>query len=76
MILGRNGLEGLEQLELNSNVFMVVTDMNMPVMDGMGFLRKIRENPRTQNLPVMVLSAANDQKLFQQASDLGVLLGW
>ena len=47
-------------------------DLQMPVMDGMVFLRKIRENPRTQNLPVMVLSAANDQKLFQQASDLGV----
>lgn len=72
VILGRNGLEGLEQLELNSNVFMVVTDMNMPVMDGMGFLQKIRANPRTRDLPVMVLSAANDQKLFKQASDLGV----
>ena len=71
VVLGRNGLEGLEQLELNSNIFMVVTDMNMPVMDGMAFLEKIRQHPRMRDLPVMVLSAANEQKLFQRASDLG-----
>jgi len=72
VVLGRNGIEGLEQLELNSNIFMVVTDMNMPMMDGMAFLEKIRQHPRMRDLPVMVLSAANDQKLFQRASELGV----
>jgi len=71
VVLGRNGLEGLEQLELNSNIFMVVTDMNMPVMDGMAFLEKIRQHPIMRDLPVMVLSAANDEKLFQRASELG-----
>lgn len=72
VILGRNGLEGLEQLDLNSHVIMVVTDMNMPVMDGMEFLERIRRNLKTKDLPVMVLSAANDKALFDRASELGV----
>lgn len=36
---------------------VVVTDCQMPRLDGFGLLRRIRENPQTESLPVMMLTA-------------------
>jgi two-component system chemotaxis response regulator CheY len=50
-----NGAEALEQLAANP-VDAVLTDINMPVMDGEEFVRKMRENEPTQSTPVIVIS--------------------
>ena len=50
-----NGAEALEQLAAN-RVDAVLTDINMPVMDGEEFVRKMRENGPTQSTPVIVIS--------------------
>ena len=50
-----NGAEALEQLAANP-VDAVLTDINMPVMDGEEFVRKMRENASTQSIPVIVIS--------------------
>jgi len=50
-----NGAEALEQLAANP-VDAVFTDINMPVMDGEEFVRKMRENGSTQSIPVIVIS--------------------
>jgi two-component system, chemotaxis family, chemotaxis protein CheY len=50
-----NGAEALEQLESNP-VDAVLTDINMPVMDGEEFVRKMRESGPSQSIPVIVIS--------------------
>lgn len=50
-----NGAEALQQLAANA-VDAVLTDINMPVMDGEEFVRKMRENGPTQSTPVIVIS--------------------
>jgi two-component system chemotaxis response regulator CheY len=50
-----NGAEALEQLAANP-VDAVLTDINMPVMDGEEFLRKMRESEPTRSTPVIVIS--------------------
>lgn len=36
---------------------LLVTDCQMPRLDGLGLIRRVRENPGTQDLPVLMLSA-------------------
>jgi two-component system, chemotaxis family, chemotaxis protein CheY len=50
-----NGAEALEQLAANP-VDAVLTDINMPVMDGEEFVRKMRESAPTRSTPVIVIS--------------------
>ena len=40
VLLARDGLEGVEQLQKSPDVAVCVTDINMPRMDGLTFLRK------------------------------------
>lgn len=56
-----NGKEALEILE-NEPVDLVVTDIMMPVMDGMELLRLIRENDEYTHLPVIMLTAKRDDQ--------------
>ena len=50
-----NGAEALAELAANP-VDVVLTDINMPVMDGEEFVRKMREGGPTQLTPVIVIS--------------------
>ena len=56
-----NGKEALEILE-NESVDLVVTDIMMPVMDGMELLCHIRENADNAHLPVIMLTAKRDDQ--------------
>jgi len=38
------------------NIGLVLTDLNMPVLDGIELIKSIRENPLTKDLPVVVIS--------------------
>ncbi|MEW6266509.1 MAG: chemotaxis protein CheW [Thermodesulfobacteriota bacterium] len=51
-----NGQEGLEVLE-KQTVDVVLTDIDMPVMNGYEFVRRIRTNPRLAGMTVMALSS-------------------
>jgi CheY-like chemotaxis protein len=52
-----NGKEALDWLNRNPLPALVLLDLMMPVMDGFEFLDRIRENPATNSLPVVVLTA-------------------
>lgn len=50
-----DGLDGLFKLS-GQNVDLIISDINMPRMDGLTFIRKVRENPDYSKVPVVVLS--------------------
>lgn len=57
-----NGKEALEWLKTSVTLpDLIFTDINMPVMGGIECLTAIRNNPRTQNIPVVILSSASEQ---------------
>ena len=69
----RNGAEALEKLDANG-ADLVVSDMNMPVLDGLGLIRAIREDRRL-DMPVVMLSSRCDQaSLAQQVGAYNVNL--
>lgn len=60
VILAENGEDGLKQLQENQ-VDMVISDIYMPVMDGIRFHRAVRAIPRLEKLPFLFVSAYDDQ---------------
>ncbi|UFH35665.1 response regulator [Flavobacterium acetivorans] len=52
-----NGVEALKALDSNSNIDIVLMDIMMPEMDGFEATRKIRENIKWKDLPIIALTA-------------------
>ena len=52
----------------------VVTDVNMPNMDGFTFIRTVREQEVYRNLPIVVLSTEGQEKDIKQGISLGANL--
>jgi DNA-binding response OmpR family regulator len=61
IISAENGEEAIIILEQNQDIDMVITDINMPVMDGITFCKYIREKPEYNLLPVLILTASTEQ---------------
>jgi DNA-binding response OmpR family regulator len=55
-----NGAEGLAQVEAHSPD-LVILDLNMPVMGGIETLRRLRLDPKTHLLPVIIATVQMDQ---------------
>jgi CheY-like chemotaxis protein len=66
-----NGHEALARLAHTPRLDLVMADLYMPVMDGFALVEKLRADPRTVSLPVMVISAGGADAR-QRALDLGV----
>ena len=50
---------------------LVISDFNMPKMDGLGFLQAVRTNPATKKAAFIMLTAQGDRNLVQKAAQLG-----
>jgi two-component system chemotaxis response regulator CheY len=64
-------MDALEQLP-KRKFDLVITDLNMPNMDGFELIRALRDNPEYRELPVIILSSLSDQASKEQGSKLGV----
>ncbi|MBY8961653.1 response regulator [Flavobacterium sp. D11R37] len=56
VVTARNGKEALEKIKLH-NVALVLSDVMMPVMDGLQLVKEIKKNPETAILPIILLTA-------------------
>jgi diguanylate cyclase (GGDEF)-like protein len=70
VVKSKNGEEALQKIE-SENVDMVLTDMNMPKMDGQELLISIREKYNMTELPVIVLSTETQTNRFLKTLKLG-----
>ena len=69
LIFVRNGVQALEEVKSNRQIDMVLTDINMPEMDGLTLLNKLREIDDT--LKAVVISAYGDMKNIRTAMNCG-----
>lgn len=51
---------------------LVISDFNMPKMDGLAFLRAVRSYPPTQKAAFILLTGRGDKELIERAQKLGV----
>jgi len=66
----RDGTEALE-LARNNKVDLLVTDLNMPKMDGLSLLKHIKASPRLSEMPVLVVSSLTNQAKIEELMSLG-----
>ena len=72
VIEAKNGVEALRKLEeLEYAVDLVVTDWNMPAMDGVTFIRELRKIPKGYRLPVIVVSSEGEEDKIATAFEAG-----
>ncbi|AXQ93744.1 response regulator [Cereibacter azotoformans] len=68
--LAIDGVDGLEKLDaVRPNA--VITDINMPRMDGFGFIRAVRAQPEQSALPIIVLTTESAAELKSRAREAG-----
>jgi two-component system, chemotaxis family, sensor histidine kinase and response regulator PixL len=67
----KDGLEALDKLINGLVVQGVISDVEMPRLDGYGFLVAVKERPELANLPVAMLTSRNNDKHRKLAMDLG-----
>lgn len=65
-----NGEEGLFVLQ-DQWVDLLMLDVNMPVMNGEEMLRRIRGNPETSSLPVIIVSTEGSETRLSALQELG-----
>lgn len=68
--IARDGIEALKFLRKHAYA-AVVMDIIMPHMDGFGLLKKIRENPQWNDLPIIVLSNLSQDADKQECLKMG-----
>lgn len=72
--LAEDGADGLEKLEA-AKPSAVITDINMPKLDGFGVIDGIRSDARHARLPILVLTTESAAELKQRAKAAGAT-GW
>jgi CheY-like chemotaxis protein len=64
-----NGGDALEAFGRHPDIGLVLTDMNMPGMDGLELTREIRR--RSVDVPILLLTAHEDGELVRRATESG-----
>jgi len=65
-----NGIEALAQLYDHSIKIMLV-DINMPTMDGIQLLSRMKQNDRLKEIPIVVISTEGSQHRIKQIEEIG-----
>lgn len=71
LVSAMNGLEALDKLGQEEGIDLILLDINMPVMNGEEMLRRLRANPETEQLPVIVVSTEGSETRLQALQELG-----
>jgi two-component system chemotaxis response regulator CheY len=72
--LAEDGVEGLERLA-TADPHLVITDINMPRLDGFGVIAGVRASPTHANVPVLVLTTESGADMKDRARRAGAT-GW
>jgi two-component system, chemotaxis family, chemotaxis protein CheY len=69
-----NGEDGLQVLA-QSDIHAVVSDLNMPIMDGLTMIARIRANPTTRGIPVLMVTTESSAEIQARGRAAGAT-GW
>lgn len=70
-----DGVDGRAAIEANTTLALVICDVNMPRMDGLEMVEKVKSDPRHGGLPVVMLTTESQPELIKKAKDAGAA-GW
>ncbi|WP_304244755.1 response regulator [Gracilinema caldarium] len=65
---GQDGLETLTKMEVPD---LIITDVNMPNLDGIGFIRRVREQIKFKFIPIVVLTTESQGDKMNEGKEAG-----
>ncbi|MFO7816989.1 MAG: response regulator [Thermodesulfobacteriota bacterium] len=70
VVEAKNGQHALEMLS-ECKPDLIVTDINMPGLNGMALCRRIRQDPRIDFVPIVIMSTEDDRRIMREAIQQG-----
>jgi len=70
VIEASNGAEALALVSANA-FDLILSDINMPVMDGLEFVRRLKEMDTAKNIPIVMITTEGGEKSVLEALSLG-----
>jgi len=72
VITACDGMDALEKLSAaESGVDLIITDLNMPNVDGYELIKTLRENPEYANIPIIILSSEEEEQDKKLGTEAG-----
>jgi two-component system chemotaxis response regulator CheY len=71
IIQALNGQDGLDKLEKNPDVDMMLVDINMPLMNGLEFIQKVKALEKYNNIPIIIVSTEGKEEDTKRGLALG-----
>lgn len=69
---GADGVEGWSELDANPDIDMLITDWNMPEMNGLELVKKVRADERFKDLPIIMVTTEGGKAEVITALKAGV----
>lgn len=70
VVFAENGLDAIEKLGTDT-VNLIMTDLNMPYMDGIELIKTLRADPGLSNIPILMVTTENDEAEKEKALSSG-----
>jgi two-component system chemotaxis response regulator CheY len=70
-----DGQEGIDMVNAHRYIDMVVCDVNMPVLDGLEMVERIKSRPEHRALPILMLTTEGQPSMIKRAKQAGAV-GW
>jgi two-component system chemotaxis response regulator CheY len=70
-----DGREGLAAVDANRGIDMVISDVNMPNMNGLEMIEKVKSKPENKALPILMLTTEGQPSMIKRAKEAGAA-GW
>lgn len=71
---GENGQQGLDRVK-GARFDLIITDLNMPVLDGIGFIKGVRQQQACKFTPILMLTTETNPEKKQAGKEAGAT-GW
>lgn len=68
-LIAKNGKEGLAVFEANQDIDLVITDINMPIMNGLDMISEIK---KISPVEIVIMSAHTESEYIDKSKELGV----
>ena len=75
VVEAEDGVQGIEKLKSEGDVAMVISDVNMPNMDGLEMLENISKDDSINKVPIIMLTTEGSGDLINRAKSAGAK-GW
>ena len=66
-----NGLEALNYIKISQDIELIITDINMPILNGLELIQQVRRGAVNNLIPIIVLSSSDEKSDIDEAYSQG-----